>query len=79
MLDGAHITYLLWPIMMIVMNKIVIEDDHDNEDGKRQVVILKANKVRKLFTFLWLLTIKSYFIQDKIWSWIESFFQKIVE
>ena len=23
--------------MMIVMNKIVIEDDHDNEDGKRRV------------------------------------------
>ena len=68
MLDGAHITYLLWPIMMIVMNKIVIEDDHDNEDGKRRVVILKANKVRKLFTFLWLLTIKSYFIHDQIWS-----------
>ena len=50
------------------MNKIVIEDDQDNEDGKRQVVILKANKVRKLFTFLWLLTIKSYFIHDQIWS-----------
>ena len=50
-----------------MMNKIVIEDDHDNEDGKRQVVILKANKVRKLFTFLWLLTIKSYFIHDQIW------------
>ena len=61
------------------MNKIVIEDDHDNEDGKRRVVILKANKVRKLFTFLWLLTINSYFIHDEIWSWIESLFQKIVE
>ena len=61
------------------MNKIVIEDDHDNEDGERRVVILKANKVRKLFTFLWLLTIKSYFIHDQIWSWSESLFQKIVE
>ena len=61
------------------MNKIVIEDDQDNEDGKRQVVILKANKVRKLFTFLWLLTIKSYFIHDRIWSWIENLLQKIVE
>ena len=61
------------------MNKIVIEDDQDNEDGKRQVVILKANKVRKLFTFLWLLTIKSYFIHDQIWSWIENLLQKIVE
>ena len=65
--------------MMIVMNKIVVNDDHDNEDGERRVVILKANKVRKLFTFLWLLTIKSYFIHDQIWSWIESLFQKIVE
>ena len=61
------------------MTKIVIEDDQDNEDGKRQVVILKANKVRKLFTFLWLLTIKSYFIHDQIWSWSESLFRKIVE
>ena len=31
------------------MNKIVVNDDHDNEDGERRVVILKANKVRKLF------------------------------
>ena len=61
------------------MYKIVINDDHANEDGERRVVILKANKVRKLFTFLWLLTIKSYFIHDEIWSWIESLFQKIVE
>ena len=61
------------------MNKIVVNDDHDNEDGERRVVILKANKVRKLFTFLWLLTIKSYFIHDEIWSWSESLFQKIVE
>ena len=61
------------------MYKIVVNDDHDNEDGERRVVILKANKVRKLFTFLWLLTIKSYFIHDQIWSWIESLFRKIVE
>ena len=61
------------------MNKIGFNDDHDNEDGERRVVILKANKVRKLFTFLWLLTIKSYFIHDEIWSWIESLFRKIVE
>ena len=61
------------------MYKIVVNDDHDNEDGERRVVILKANKVRKLFTFLWLLTIKSYFIHDEIWSWIESLFRKIVE
>ena len=48
------------------MNKIVIEDDHDNEDGERRVVIFKTNRVRELFTFLWLLTIKSYFIHDQI-------------